>query len=471
VDKNALAGVFLYPFLRKEVVNLTSIENTPDALRIKDMYSSTNDPATKKQLHAQLQGLRAQNGYTADESGSNFTPLSQNTYNDSSNGGLGIDPKGFNTVQGSIGNLVGMAVNGINSSVNSLTGSGYEKPAGEDDETLKSQILDYIKEATEAKKAAALAGLDKAYKSSLSNLDAEQSAIKPTYYNKRNQAAAQSDLGALNFAQRAAARGLKGNAGMMPEVYRNASLQGQIGAFDQAEAAADTDIARRRTGLSNAYESDKAAASSGADAEGLQAYINQMNADRAYNLSVGEQTGTINGQDTLAKQQFDYSKDISNPSVYGQILANKQQELSNKSQEIQNSYLPQSLKLQAQRLEQQVKAGALDYDTALAQLNQIKAQTSNIYSSISNRNSGGNSSKYDTNRNFNADDYAKYIESVYYEPEQVGTNTYGNPVYSDRKVISVQGKKDIAAYLANLYSQGVDESIVNALAAKYNISL
>ena len=56
-------------------------------------------------------------------------------------------------------------------------------------------------------------------------------------------------------------------------------------------------------------------------------------------------------------------------------MANKQRELENAAQEIQNSYLPDTLKLQAERLAQQVKTGAFDYDTALAQLNQIKAQT------------------------------------------------------------------------------------------------
>ncbi|MGI6606326.1 MAG: hypothetical protein ACOX2X_04685 [Peptococcia bacterium] len=55
-------------------------------------------------------------------------------------------------------------------------------------------------------------------------------------------------------------------------------------------------------------------------------------------------------------------------------MANRQRELEIAAQEIQNSYLPDTLKLQAERLAQQVKTGSLDYDTALAQLNQIKAQ-------------------------------------------------------------------------------------------------
>ncbi len=83
----------------------------------------------------------------------------------------------------------------------------------------------------------------------------------------------------------------------------------------------------------------------------------------------------------------------------------------------------------------------------------------------------GSSTKYDTNKNFNADDYAKYIESVYYQPEQIGADENGNPKYSSRLVVSAQGKRDIASYLANLYQQGVDADIVNSLAAKYNISL
>jgi hypothetical protein len=233
----------------------------------------------------------------------------------------------------------------------------------------------YIEDLKKAQLKSRMAALDKSRTSALSSLDAEQSSIAPTYYDKRNQAAARSDVGALNFAQYMASRGIKGSAGAMPEIYRNAALQGQLGALDQAEASANADIARRRSGVESAYASDAAAANADVEAQALQAYINQMNADREYNLQVGNATGNISGTPTLAMQQFQYSKSNDNPDVAARILANRAQELENAAKEIENSYLPDTLKLQAQRLAQQVKTGSLDYDTALAQLNQIKAQT------------------------------------------------------------------------------------------------
>ncbi len=392
---------------------VNQVENSEEMKTIHDMYKNTTDNGLRQDLRNNAERLRNNAGYMSDATGTNFTALpgdSRNTENP-------ITP--------------------------------------EEDPTKK--MMD---ELMAAKRQRTYALLDQQLASGNSALDQEQSTIAPTYYGKRNQAAGQSDLAALNFAQRAAARGIKGNGGTMPEIYRNAALQGQIGALDQQEASANADIARRRTGLVDAYNANKLAADADIEEQGLQNYLNQMNANRQYDLALGQQTGTINGQDTLEKQQFDYNKSSTNPTVYAQILSNKKQELENKAQEIQNSYLPETLKLQAQRLAQQVQAGSLDYDTALAQLNKIRSS-----------GSSGSTAKYDTNKNFNADDYAKYIESVYYQPEQIGTDANGSPKYSSRLVVSAQGKRDIASYLANLYQQGVDADIVNSLAAKYNISL
>lgn len=114
----------------------------------------------------------------------------------------------------------------------------------------------------------------------LSSLDAEKSTISPMYYDKRNQAAAQSDIGALNFAQFMASRGVQGNAGAMPEVYRNAALQGQIGALNQQEASDLSGIENRRSDITRAYESDLAAAKAETEAQALQAIIEQQRIDQ-----------------------------------------------------------------------------------------------------------------------------------------------------------------------------------------------
>ena len=64
----------------------------------------------------------------------------------------------------------------------------------------------------------------------------QESTIKDTYYNQRNRAAADADVGAYNFAQYMASRGIKGNAGAMPEIYRNVGLQNRLGGLGQQEA-------------------------------------------------------------------------------------------------------------------------------------------------------------------------------------------------------------------------------------------
>jgi len=73
-----------------------------------------------------------------------------------------------------------------------------------------------------------------------------------------------------------AGRGIKGSAGAMPEIYRNAALQSQIGALDKQQAAEHADIARRKSGIESAYQSDVAGANADIDAQTMQNYINQM---------------------------------------------------------------------------------------------------------------------------------------------------------------------------------------------------
>lgn len=227
----------------------------------------------------------------------------------------------------------------------------------------------YINELKEAQRASRIASLDKARSAALSSLDTEKANVAPTYYDKRNQAAAASDVGAMNFAQYMAARGIKGMAGAMPEIYRNAGLQGQIGALDRQEAANLAAIENQRANINTGYESDVAAANADVESQAMQSLINQWNTDRSYQLQQAAAD--------LDRQQFDWSKSPSNPTYQASIAAARAAELENSAREIQNSYLPETLKLQAERLAQQVRVGSLDYDTALAQLNQIKAQTAN----------------------------------------------------------------------------------------------
>jgi hypothetical protein len=254
---------------------------------------------------------------------------------------------------------------------------------------------DYINQLKDAQRQSRIAALDKAKTSALGSLDTEQANVAPTYYDKRNQAAAASDVGAMNFAQYMAARGIKGAAGAMPEIYRNAGLQGQIGALDQQEASNLAGIERQRANVNTGYASDVAGANADVESQAMQAMITQYNADRANNLAQAQITGSLGDTRTLAGQEYDYSKSSSNPDVQATILANKARELDNAAQEIQNSYLPDTLKLQAQQLQQKVNAGTLDYDTAMAQMDQIKAQTAQAQHAANAPYSSGSSGSSD----------------------------------------------------------------------------
>jgi hypothetical protein len=262
----------------------------------------------------------------------------------------------------------------------------YEVPKQEEPPPPPQQQPDinaYIEQLKAAKRESMLASLDKARTTALSSLDIEKANVAPTYYDKRNQAAAASDVGAMNFAQYMAARGIKGAAGAMPEIYRQAGLQGQIGALDRQEAANLAAIERQRSNIESGYASDVAAAEADVESQAMQAMIDQWNQNRMYELQKAGLTGSLGDERTLAGLEYDYSRSPSNPAVQAQILANKKAALDIAYQEILNSYLPETEKLKAQELRQKVEAGQYDADIALAQLNQIRAQAS------SGRSSGG----------------------------------------------------------------------------------
>jgi len=151
--------------------------------------------------------------------------------------------------------------------------------------TYQSNIQAEIDRLAQLKKKQALAQLDKARSAALSNLQQEQAGIAPKYYDLRNAAAVQNRLSAKSFQEYLANRGLRDSGeNTQARLMQNAALQGQIGALKRQEQQALEDIARRRTDIQNAYQSDLAATEAGLQAQALQALINQMNADRQYRL-------------------------------------------------------------------------------------------------------------------------------------------------------------------------------------------
>jgi len=297
--------------------------------------------------------------------------------------------------------------------------------------------MELINEMKRAQRQARIAQLDKAKSAALGALDTEKANVAPIYYDKRNQAAAQADIGAMNFAQYMAARGIKGAAGAMPEIYRQAGLQGQIGALDRQEAANLAAIERQRSLIEQGYASDVAAAQADIESQAMQAAIDQWNRDRAYALQQAAQD--------LEQAKFDWSKSPSNPEYQAIILANKMRELEIAAQEIQNSYLPETEKLRAERLRQQVVAGKYDADMALAQLNQIRAQ-------INATNALANQRQNQTDENMSA--YRSHARTLY--------NNADTPE---------EAKATVIDYAESLQKAGVPESTIRQLLIEFGIAL
>lgn len=184
------------------------------------------------------------------------------------------------------------------------TSNSITQPVTQPVEPEKS-AQDMINEMIESQRKARIAELDKARDAALRSLEGEETQIKSAYYDARNRAAAQSDIGALNFAQYMASRGITGGAAGMPEIYRQAALQGELGALNRQEQAALDAIERDRTGVLSAYEQDRLAILSDLDARALQAQIEQMNLDRQFGLQEAGVTGEYKGQPTLQKLMWE----------------------------------------------------------------------------------------------------------------------------------------------------------------------
>lgn len=209
----------------------------------------------------------------------------------------------------------------------------------------------YIRDLQQAQTQASLAGLDRARNQALSNLQSERSNIQPKFYEAKRQQIGQSQTGARNFAEYLASKGLNssGLAGQ-GEMMRQGALQGQIGALNQQETQAYTDIGRRTSDVENAYLSDVEAARAGSQAQMLQNLISQFNTDRDFGFR-RDQFNYGKSRDAISDQRYDdeiaWSRSEDNPAVRSQILANGIAEL-----ELKN--LPEFQRLQLQQLKKEI---------------------------------------------------------------------------------------------------------------------
>lgn len=219
-----------------------------------------------------------------------------------------------------------------------------------------------IEKLRKAQTDAAVASLGKARDSSLSNLGREKAQIAPTYNSKRNAASTQSQLNAKSFAEYMAGRGgTNSGVAAQAEMNRQGNLQGQIGSLGREEANAFVENDRRVSDVNNAYNSDVAAAESGAYATSLQNMINQMNTDRQmaaqldqFNKTFGLQqagvTGYYNNAPTMANQQYQTGVDQWN-KTYQTDSDRYNQEYQDrlKQQEFENWLAQQQLALSQQK--------------------------------------------------------------------------------------------------------------------------
>lgn len=177
-----------------------------------------------------------------------------------------------------------------------------------------------VKAMGEARKKATIAGLDKAYQKSLSDLNYAKGQIEPAYYNQRNNVSTDSQIGAKNFAEYMASRGVNNPTGVsgtmaQSDISNNVALQGNLGTLAAGEAKAYADNAKQVADVNTGYNSDVASANAGIDAATMQDLINaqqqynatklnQANTDRQFNFNESQ----ANQQQSNWQTQFDYTK-------------------------------------------------------------------------------------------------------------------------------------------------------------------
>ena len=146
----------------------------------------------------------------------------------------------------------------------------------------------------EQQKQAAIADLDKQKNQSLSDLNAEEATIKPTYYKKKDTANVQNQVAAKNFHEYLVNSGRSNSGiGAQYEMSRQNRLQRSLNDLNIQEAADLADIARRRTDVNNAYNSGLTSANAQIEANYITNLLNErqkawerQQAEKEFNESV-----------------------------------------------------------------------------------------------------------------------------------------------------------------------------------------
>lgn len=138
-----------------------------------------------------------------------------------------------------------------------------------------------------AQKQAALADLENTRNTTLSNLQAEEAKINPTYEAKRTQTSNASKVNARNFQEYLANTG-RANSGIgaQYEMGRQNSLNRDMNALNTAQAQDVADIARRRTDANNAYNTSLAGANAQVEANYIQNLLQQQQQQWENNMAL-----------------------------------------------------------------------------------------------------------------------------------------------------------------------------------------
>ena len=138
-----------------------------------------------------------------------------------------------------------------------------------------------------AQKKAAVADLENTRNATLSDLQAEESKINPTYEAKRTQTSNASKVNARNFQEYLANTG-RANSGIgaQYEMGRQNSLNRDINALNTAQAQDVADIARRRTDANNAYNTSLAGANAQVEANYIQNLLQQQQQQWENNMAL-----------------------------------------------------------------------------------------------------------------------------------------------------------------------------------------
>jgi hypothetical protein len=182
----------------------------------------------------------------------------------------------------------------------------------------KQAMIDQINALAAAQEKSKLAALEASKQSALGTLNKERGAIDPAYYAQKNQAAITNQAGVNNFQEFLANRGLRRSgaaAGNIAE--QQASLQNTLGTLTAQQQAAIDDVASRVSNVNIGNASAIAQAQGDIQAQKIQNLIDQANKQKEYDLSQAQLTGYLNGNNTLARDQYTTNTGLSEAELTG----------------------------------------------------------------------------------------------------------------------------------------------------------